>query len=79
MEIDWSKRGDYIWQRHGIRPAWADEAVHDGGAVRLRPDPASLSGDTVRLIGYSVVAQAILTVILLPGDKDQQELAASEW
>lgn len=79
VEIVWSKRGDYIWRRHRVRSAWANEAVHDGSAVRFRPDPASLSGDAVRVIGYSVAAQAILTVILLPGDTDPKEPAAGEW
>lgn len=79
VEIDWSKRGDYIWRRHRVRPEWANEAVRDGGAVRLRPDPAGLSGDTIRIIGYSAAAQDILTVILLPGDTDPQERAAGEW
>jgi hypothetical protein len=33
--------------------------------VVLNPDPASKSGRGVRIIGYSITAEAILTVIVL--------------
>lgn len=51
--IDWSKRADYIRDRHFVEPAWADEAVTDPEACWLAPDPASASGLSVRVIGYS--------------------------
>lgn len=35
--VDWSKRTDYIRQRHGIEVPWADEAVAD-------PVDAAISG-----------------------------------
>ena len=61
---DWSHRGDYI-AKHGVNPVEADEAIADPDRVVLNPDPASKSGRGVRVIGYSITAQAILTVIVL--------------
>lgn len=77
--IDWSKRANYIRERHFVEPAWADEAVADPEACWLAPDPASASGLSVRVIGYSGSADAVLTVILLPGRADPGEPAEGEW
>ena len=71
--VDWSKRAEYLRSRHGVEPAWADEAVDDAHAVWLRPDPASLSGHSVRVIGYSGTAHAVLTVILVDPAVDASE------
>ena len=79
VQIDWSKRAEYIRARHGVEPAWADEAVCDAHAVWLRPDPASHSGHSVRVIGYSVTAQAVLTVVLVDPDVDTSERPDGEW
>ncbi len=49
--------------RHGIHPDWADEALSDPDAVVLDPDPASKSGQSVRTIGWSASAGALVTVI----------------
>jgi hypothetical protein len=62
---DWTDRGDYMHQRHGISPAIADEALHDPDRLVLIPDPASLSGRSVRTIGYSPTARTLITVITL--------------
>ncbi len=51
--------------RHGIEPAWADEALADPDRVVLAPDPASKSGRGVRTIGWSHSANRIITVITL--------------
>jgi hypothetical protein len=56
--------------RHNVYPAWANEAVADPEACWLSPDPASISGLSIRVIGYSGSADTILTVILLRGDAD---------
>jgi hypothetical protein len=61
---DWSHRGDYI-AKHGVTPAEADEAIGDPARVVLNPDPASKSGRGARIIGYSITARAVLTVIVL--------------
>ena len=77
--IDWSKRAGYIRERHFVEPAWADEAVADPEACWLAPDPASVSGLSVRVVGYSGSADAVLTVILLPGHADPADPADGEW
>lgn len=41
-------RAEYVRSRHGVEPAWADEAVEDDHAVWLTPDPASRSGKCAR-------------------------------
>ncbi|UQX11731.1 transposase [Candidatus Mycobacterium methanotrophicum] len=73
MRVDWSKRADYIGERHGISSVWAGEAVNDRHAVRQAPDPASQSGLSVRVIGYSPAARTVLTVILISNDADPDE------
>ena len=77
--VDWRKRAGYVRDRHQVEPAWADEAVADPEACWLDPDPASISGLSVRVIGYSGGADAVLTVILLPGDGDPEEPADGDW
>lgn len=63
--VDWSQRGEYMQQRHGIAPTWADEALSDPDRVVLDPDPASKSGRGTRTVGFSPTAQYLVTVILL--------------
>ena len=77
--VDWGKRGDYIRARHSIEPEWADEAVADEQAVWLTPDPASHSGHAVRVIGYSPIAAAVLTVILVHPEADPDEKPDGDW
>jgi len=77
--VDWSKRADYIRDRHGVDTGWADEAVADPGAAWLDPDPASASGLSVRVIGYSPAAGAVLTVILLPARTDPDDPPDGDW
>jgi uncharacterized DUF497 family protein len=64
-EVDWSHRNDYIRERHGVEADWADEALSDPDALQIDPDPSSLSGRSVRTIGYSPTAADLLTVITL--------------
>lgn len=77
--VDWSKRADYIRSRHHVDPAWASEAVADPDAYWLDPDPAGVSGRSARVIGFSGAADALLTVILLPGDIDPSEQPEGDW
>ena len=77
--MDWSKRAEYVRSRHGVESAWADEAVEDDHAVWLVPDPASRSGHSVRVIGYSMSAREVLTVILVDADVDAEERPDGEW
>jgi hypothetical protein len=70
--LDWQYRGRYIRTRSARRvgdtdidPAWADEAFADDGALVDSPDPASRSGQTDRLVGYSPSARMVIVVIYL--------------
>ncbi|WP_106538954.1 transposase [Haloactinopolyspora alba] len=72
-EIDWSHRGDYIRSRSArkpgdfnVEPEWATEAAVDEERIVAAPDPASKSGETIRVVGYSESANRVLVVILLP-------------
>jgi hypothetical protein len=70
--LDWQHRGGYIRTRSkrrlgdtDIEPAWADEAFADTNAVVDSPDPASKSGLSDRLVGYSASAHMVIVVIYL--------------
>ena len=63
--LDWSHRGAYI-AKHGMTSQCADEAFSDPDRLVIDPDPASRSGRSVRVIGWSVTAGALVTVIVLP-------------
>lgn len=61
-----------VMQRMGQRPTGArvGKAVADPDGVWLDPDPASSSGLSVRVIGYSLSAHAVLSVVLVPAGAD---------
>jgi len=61
VTADWSERGGYMLARHGIHPAWANEALDDPDRLVITPDPASKSGRAVRTIGWSYTANRIIT------------------
>lgn len=65
VTADWRERGDYMLARHGIHPAWADEALNDPDRLVITPDPASRSGRGTRTIGWSHPASRIVTIITL--------------
>lgn len=60
---DWTFAAKHIRDRHGIEPAWAEEALSDPEAITITPDPASRSRRSVRTIGYPASAGSLLTVI----------------
>ena len=69
--LDWQYRAEYIASRSArrpgdtdIEPAWADEAFADDDALVDSPDPASKSGKTDRLVGYSTARMVIVVVYL---------------
>ena len=64
-EIDWSQRGEYI-AKHGLTPELADEAWNDPDRLVIDPDPSSVSGRTIRVVGWSITLARLLTVIALP-------------
>lgn len=49
-----------------MAPTIADEAVADPNRLVIDPDPASVSGRTVRIVGWSHSLGALVTVIVLP-------------
>lgn len=70
--LDWQYRSEYIASRSArrpgdtdIEPAWADEAFADEDALVDSPDPASKSGKTDRLVGYSRKARMVIVVVYL--------------
>jgi hypothetical protein len=65
QDADWSFRGQYMLDRHGIRPVEANQALADPARIVLTPDPASKSGRSVRVIGWSETLSQLLTVIVL--------------
>lgn len=78
-KVDWSflpDAVDHMFSGHQVTPMEATEAVNDVDAVWFDPDPKSKSGLSVRVIGYSQTARAILTVILLHADND---LSSTSW
>lgn len=56
-------------QRHAITPEVANDALADPDRVVIDPDYNSTSGRSVRIIGFSVIAEQIVTVIVLDDDR----------
>ncbi len=51
--------------KHDVTPDEADEAVADPERVVIDPDYNSISGRSIRIVGFSATAGNVLTVILL--------------
>ena len=66
--MDWTHRDAYIRERQGVEADWANEALADPDALRIEPDPSSLSGRSIRTIGYSPTATDLPTVITVTED-----------
>ncbi len=64
--LDWSRRGNYMRDSHGISVQVANDAVADPNRVVIDPDYNSITGRGVRIIGYSMLVNAIVSVIALP-------------
>lgn len=62
---DWLHRGEYL-RKHGVTPQMANEARNDPNRLLIAPDPASISGETIRVIGWSDGLPGLVTVIGLP-------------
>lgn len=71
--VEWSpEQADHVRTRSerypgalDIEPEWATEAALDPRA-RIGLDPASKTGEGIRVTGWSAGAGCVLTVILLP-------------
>ena len=75
--VDWSQRGAYMKRKHGVTPAIADEALEDPNRVVIDPDYNSESGKSVRIIGFSVAADDVISVIVL--ENDGTEYGVNGW
>ncbi|MHB2022774.1 MAG: transposase [Mycobacteriales bacterium] len=75
--VDWSHRGAYMTQRHGIAPEVANDALGDVNRVVIDPDYNSTSGRSVRIIGFSTIAGDIITVIAL--EEEGTEYGVNGW
>ncbi len=79
MYVDWSERDDYIARRHGIRVEEALEALADRDALWLDPDPKNVSGQSIRVIGFSTDTRRIITVILLRKNTVESYWGVNAW
>lgn len=61
-------RSDRYPGAHDIDPAWTLEAANDPDRVWIEPDPKSIDGRGVRIIGYSRSSRMVVTVIALRAD-----------
>lgn len=75
--IGWSFAVEHMWTRHLVLLSWAQEAVRDTRRLIFDPDPASLSGAAIRIIGYSRRADMVLAVIVVR--YGGRYFAASAW
>ncbi|HZJ07733.1 MAG TPA: hypothetical protein VFD59_20060 [Nocardioidaceae bacterium] len=77
MDSVWSPEAQsHMWKAHEVTPAEAAEAIEDIGAVWYEPDPASKSGFTSRVVGYSHSRVRVLCVIVLPIDDGYEGINA---
>lgn len=63
MAIEWDTDREEHLARHKVTIAQAEEALADPDAVRLVPDPASMSGVGIRTVGYSASFGDLLSVL----------------
>ena len=66
-KVDWSHGREHV-EAKGLTTEQADEALDDPERVVIDPDPKSRMGESVRIIGYSYTAQAVLTVVVVNHD-----------
>ena len=76
-EIDWTFAEEHMWSSHMVVLPWAIEAVRDKRSVVFEPDPASHSGTSMRVLGFSPSAGRVLAVIIVR--YEGRLLAASAW
>ncbi|MPZ67092.1 MAG: hypothetical protein GEU83_16825 [Pseudonocardiaceae bacterium] len=71
--IEWDDTAaDHIRTRSGryggavdIDPIWTVEVVNDPDRLVDEPDPRSANANSVRIVGYSLTAQIVVTVVAL--------------
>lgn len=75
--VDWTYGAAHMKANHGITPEVANQALGDPDRVVIDPDYNSTSGQSVRIIGFSVTADDIITVIVVVDDG--AEFGANGW
>jgi hypothetical protein len=75
--VDWSKRREYMQGKHGITAEVADDALGDANRVVIDPDYNSTSGESIRIIGYSILANDMITVIVV--EHEGTEYGVNGW
>lgn len=68
--VTWTEEAAAHMLRHGVTVTQANEAVNDPDAQWADPDPASKSGESVRVVGWSHTRVDIVTVILMHDGDD---------
>jgi uncharacterized DUF497 family protein len=76
QKADWSHRREHVADK-GLTVEQADEALDDPERLVIDPDPRSVTGDSIRIIGYSNTAQEVLTVVVVI--HDGQVCGATAW
>ena len=74
--VDWSYRREHLAEK-GLTAEQANEALEDPEMVVIDPDPRSVTGESVRIIGYSSTAEEVLTVVVVI--HDGQVYGATAW
>ncbi len=65
-DIEWDPEAvAHMWERHGVTPDEAEEAIDDSDALLRCPDPASRSGKSDRYVGWSDTRGELLVVIVV--------------
>ena len=75
--VDWTHGEAHMWEKHGVSSVEADEALDDPNRVVIDPDYASVSGRSVRIIGYSDTFGELLTVIVVAAGGE--EFGVNGW
>lgn len=80
FDVDWQHGAEHMWIRHQLTVAQANEALGDDEHIVADPDPASRSGVSARVIGYSPSAAAVLVLIIVRReDKPGAWWGANGW
>jgi uncharacterized DUF497 family protein len=68
-----------MWDSHKVRVSEANEALADPDALWIDPDPASASGESVRVIGMSYSRRHVISVILVRREDGEGYWGANGW
>ncbi len=77
--VDWSERDAHMFSKHGVTTSQADEALEDPERITIEPDYASVSGASIRVIGYSPSRMQLLTIIVVVDTETGRFYGASGW